>query len=246
MLDERSPVPLYYQLQEIIRERIESGQWGPGAQLPPEAELCKEFNLSRGTVRQALADLVREGKLNRRRGKGSFVSAAKISQDLRGLSGFSAYAREMLGSELGNRLISVKLEQSDQSLASKLEVEPGTEVTIVRKVKTAGDRPFFITTSYIPCKLCPGLEKDDHSTGSLVALIQSKYGYKMEKVKGWFEPVLTREYEASLLEVERGSPALLYERVRYTGEGKPFMMSKNVIRGDMCRLTFQIEDPSHA
>src|SRR5665647_2612042 len=104
MLDETSPVPLYYQLQEIIRSRIESGQWQPGQQLPPEAELCEEFSLSRGTVRQALADLVREGLLHRRRGKGSFVATPKISQDLMSFAtGFSAYAKQAIGTELANR-----------------------------------------------------------------------------------------------------------------------------------------------
>ena len=109
MLDERSPVPLYYQLQEIIRTRIEGGQWGPGQQLPPEADLCKEFNLSRGTVRQALADLVREGMLHRRRGKGSFVAAPKIQQDIQTLLGFSDYVKSVLGTDLGTRLISARL-----------------------------------------------------------------------------------------------------------------------------------------
>jgi GntR family transcriptional regulator len=243
MLDDRSPVPLYYQLQEIIRSRIESGQWGPGQQLPPEAELCAEFNLSRGTVRQALADLVREGMLYRRRGKGSFVATPKIPQDLMSVaSGFSEYARQAVGSELGSRLIEVGIIPANMSLANKFSIPEGSELIEVRKVKLAGEQPYFLATSYVPKALCPGLEREDHSSGSLFRLLQEKYGIRVTRVQGWFEPILVNEYEASLLEVDRGTPAMLYERIRYTAGNQAIMISKHVIRGDMCRLTFQVGD----
>ncbi len=243
MLDERSPVPLYYQLQEIIRTRIESGQWGPGRQLPPEAELCEEFNLSRGTVRQALADLVREGLLHRRRGKGSFVATPKIPQDIMRIgAGFSEYAREAIGTDLGSRLIQVNTIPATQSLAEKFGIPVGSEVVEIRKVKLAGDRPYFLATSFIPKAACPDLELEDHSDGSLFELIREKYGVHVVGVKGWFEPVLINDYESSVLEVEKGSPALLYERIRFTADDRPVMISKHVIRGDMCRITFQIKD----
>jgi GntR family transcriptional regulator len=240
MLNDRSPVPLYYQLQEIIRNRIESGQWGPGQQLPPEADLCTEFNLSRGTVRQALADLVREGMLHRRRGKGSFVASPKIQQDLQTLSGFTSYVKNVLGADLGNRLISVKTVPASDSAANTLGVAPGSDLLEVRKVKLVDGGPFFMATNLVPKAMFPGLEHEDHSKGSLIGLLRDKYGSGVKKARGWFEPVLVTEYEASLLGVERGSPAMLYERVRYAEDDRPLMLSKNVLRGDMCRITFQV------
>ncbi len=239
MLDERSPVPLYYQLQEIVRARIESGQWKPGQQLPPEAELCAEFALSRGTVRQALADLVREGLLHRRRGKGSFVAQPKIAQDLMSLAGFTAFANQMAGTELGTRLISVNIVPANRSLAERLELAEGTELVEIRKVKLAEDQPFFLGTTYLPRATFPGLEQLDHS-GSLFHLLQERYGLRVSKVKGWFEPVLINDYEASALGVDKGSPAMMFERIRYGIDSRPVMISKHIIRGDMCRLTFQI------
>jgi GntR family transcriptional regulator len=243
MLDERSPVPLYYQLQEIIRSRIESGEWPQGQQVPPEAELCKEFNVSRGTVRQALADLVREGLLHRRRGKGSFVARPKITQDLLSSAGFSAHAQEVLGSELGTRLISVQVVPAGRRLAEKLRIAEGSDVVQIRKVKLAEDQPFFMVTSHVPSSICPGLESEDHTHGSLIDLVRDRCGVRSETLKGWFEPVLIDEYEASVLEVEPGSPAMLLERIRYASDDRPLMASSHVIRGDMCRLTFQITHP---
>ncbi|MGE5618401.1 MAG: GntR family transcriptional regulator [Sphingomonadaceae bacterium] len=246
MLDERSPVPLYYQLQEIIRSRIESGQWGPGQQLPPEAELCEEFNLSRGTVRQALADLVREGLLHRRRGKGSFVATPKIPQDLlRVATGFSEYAKQVIGTELGSRLIEVTTIPANRSLARRFELAEGDELYEIRKVKLAHERPYFMSTSYVPKAVCPDLDKEDHSTGSLFQLLRQKYGIAVTKVEGWFEPILVNEYEASVLDLPKGAPAMLYERMRYTASNRPVMLNKHIIRGDMCRLTFQLSDSSN-
>ncbi len=243
MLDERSPVPLYYQLQEIIRTRIESGQWPAGQQLPPEADLCEEFNLSRGTVRQALAELVREGMLNRRRGKGSFVATPKISQNLmRAAWGFSEYANQVIGSELGSKLISAGIIPANRSLANKFGISVGSELFEIRKLKLADEQPYFLATSYIPKEVCPGLENEDHTVGSLVALLQEKYAIKVMRVEGWFEPILIDEYEASQLEMEKGLPAMLYERVRYAAGDQAVMISKHIIRGDMCRMTFQISD----
>lgn len=242
MLDETSPVPLYYQLQEIIRSRIESGQWQPGQQLPPEAELCEEFSLSRGTVRQALADLVREGLLHRRRGKGSFVATPKISQDLMSFAtGFSAYAKQAIGTELANRNISVNVVPANGSVSELLNIPAGSQVVEVRRVKLANERPYFLATSFLPMDLVPGLEKEDISAGSLFEFIRDRYGVQVTMVKGWFEPVLVNEYESSILNVEKGSPAMLYQRIRYSGEN-PVMVSKHIIRGDMCRLTFQVNN----
>lgn len=245
MLDDKSPVPLYYQLQEIIRGRIEKGEWQPGQQLPPEADLCQEFNLSRGTVRQALSDLVREGLLNRRRGKGSFVAAPKLSQDIVGIAAsFAEYAKKATGVELGNRLLGVRVMPATGSLASSLGLAEGTEVIEVSKVKLNGDRPYFVATSYLPRADYPGLENADHSTGSLYEYVRDNYHLRVARVEGWFEPVILNEHDASILGVDKGSPAMAYECIRYSAEGRPQTITKHIIRGDMCRLTFQVDNTS--
>ncbi|MHB0871250.1 MAG: GntR family transcriptional regulator [Chloroflexota bacterium] len=249
MIDERSPIPLYYQLREVVRARIEGGLWQPGEQLPPEVELCQEFNLSRGTVRQALADLVREGLLQRRRGKGSFVASPKIPQNISsgimGIAGsLACYARQVTGYPLGTRVISVGIVPAGRSLAEKLAIPEGSEVIEIRKVKLAQAHPYFLANNYLPRVEYPGLEQEDHSAGSIFELLQQKYRIRVTRVEGWFEPVLISEYEASELGVEKGSPAMLYERIRYTTGDRPFVLSRHVIRGDMCRITFQLGDSS--
>jgi GntR family transcriptional regulator len=85
LLDRGSAVPLYYQLQELLRQQIESGVWGPGDPLPSEPALCTRHALSRGCVRQALAILEADRAIVRRRGRGTFVAPTRLVSGVPGL-----------------------------------------------------------------------------------------------------------------------------------------------------------------
>jgi GntR family transcriptional regulator len=85
LLDRASAVPLYYQLQELLRQQIESGVWGPGDPLPSEPALCRLHSLSRGCVRQALSILEADRAIVRRRGQGTFVAPTRLSCGVQGL-----------------------------------------------------------------------------------------------------------------------------------------------------------------
>jgi GntR family transcriptional regulator len=80
VIDRSSPVPYYAQVKELIRRRIELGEWPVGDQLPVDADLCRMFEVSRTVVRQALRDLSDEGIVSRRKGKGTFVAEPKIGE----------------------------------------------------------------------------------------------------------------------------------------------------------------------
>lgn len=239
MLNELSPVPLYHQLHEIVRSRIESGQWPPGHPIPTEADLCEEFEVSRATVRQAMQSLVRDGLIRRRRGKGSFAARPRINHDLLTFSSFSAYARQQLGRELADRLLSLSVMPAGAALAETLQIDEGAPVIEIRKMKLAEGQPVFLATLYVPGSLCPGLENEDLSGGSVIELLQEKYRFRITRVKGSFDAVLVGQEEAELLEVEKGSPAILYHRVRFTGDGRPLMASEHLIRSDACQLSFE-------
>lgn len=240
MLDELSPVPLYHQLHEIVRSRIEAGQWSPGHRIPTETELCQEFDVSRATVRQAMQSLVRDGLIRRRRGKGSFAARPKISHDLLTFSSFSAYAKRQLGRELSDRLLSVFVMPAAKVLARSLEIGEGDPVVEIRKVKLAEGQPVFLATLYVPEGLCPGLEKENLAAGSVIELLQEKYRFRITRVKGSFGAVLVGEEEAKLLEVEKGSPAILYHRVRFVADGRPLMASDHLLRSDSFQLSFEV------
>lgn len=243
MLDQRSAIPLYCQLQEIIRSRIESGELKPGEQLSPLPELCRDFGLSQGTVRQSLSDLERQGLIIRRHGKGCYIAHPHPTspQDLSAASSFSTYYRTVLGSELGNRLVSVSVVPSNRSIAKKLEIPEQAEVVAIQKLKMDEGQPYFLVTSYLARSIFPGIEREDHTSGSLIDLLHGKYQVHITRVRGWLEPVLTSDFESQMLNVRKRSTAMLYDRLRYSGS-RPVVLSRHIIRGDKCRLTFQLDE----
>src|SRR5690606_36617714 len=88
-LDFNSPLPLYYQLKDIFIEKIANSEWLSGEMIPPEPDLIDMFKVSRTTVRQAVHALVNEGRLVKRRGKGTFVISPRIESELGQLLGFT-------------------------------------------------------------------------------------------------------------------------------------------------------------
>lgn len=245
MLDETSPVPLYHQLREVIKARLESGYWKVGEQLPIEADFCAEFQVSRATVRQAVQSLVREGLVQRRRGRGSFAMASRIHHDLLTFGSFAAYAERKIGCALANRILAVSVVQADANLADTLGTAEGADLVEVRKVKLADGQPIFLAADHVPLDVCPGLVSDDHSTGTLIDLLQDKYQFRVTRLRGSFEAVSVTDDEAGLLDLEAGSPALLYHRVRYTMGDRPLMASRHLVRTDMCELSFDSTAPSN-
>lgn len=123
-----SPVPLYAQIKNALRERILDGTYAPHAQMPTESELIEHFRVSRITVRQALGDLQKEGLIFKIHGKGTFVSKPKAFQDLAHLEGFGA-AMSRMGYETYNRLLSFRTVRPAAAVADRLALARGEEVT---------------------------------------------------------------------------------------------------------------------
>src|SRR6516225_11268955 len=119
-----SPLPRYYQLKEIMRERVQSNEWKPGEHIPSERELSETYGISRMTARQAITDLVNEGLFYREQGKGTFVSERKITQQLIHLTGFTEDIRAR-GQKPGTKVLSAQMFPADEITTEKLRIDPG-------------------------------------------------------------------------------------------------------------------------
>jgi GntR family transcriptional regulator len=240
MLDELSPVPLYHQLKDVVRSRIESGQWQVGQPIPTEAELCEEFDVSRATVTRAMQALVRDGFIRRRRGKGNYASRPRLSHDLLSFSSFSEYAKRQVGKELASRTLSVTVKPASMAMAEALEINECDPVVEIRRLRLAESQPVFLATLNVPEARCPGLLAQDLTGSSVIELIQERYHLRITRVKASFEAVSIGEEDARLLELEKGAPVLLFHRLRFTGDGRPLMASDHLIRSDLFHLSLDI------
>src|SRR5690606_3088473 len=136
MLDKNSPIPVYYQLEERLKESIEKKEWEEGQIIPSERVLSEQYGISRMTVRQAIQNLVRDGYLYREKGKGTFVAANKIEQPLQGLTSFTEDMRSR-GLKPGTRLLDFSVVAAEGELVRKLRVAEGESVIVIKRVRLA-------------------------------------------------------------------------------------------------------------
>ena len=150
-LDPEAEAPLYQQLEQRLLQLIASGALGGETPLPTEMELCEAFGLSRATVRRCFADLVKEGRVVRRRGQGTFVAREKASHS----GPFLNFSQRMAssGRTSSSRVVIFGQERAAGGVARRLRLEEGEPVYRICRVRLADGRPMTMDTSHVPCSL---------------------------------------------------------------------------------------------
>jgi GntR family transcriptional regulator len=219
-LSRSSTGTLYHQILTALRERIESGEIGVGERLPSEADLERDYGVSRTTARRALDELRRQGVVRREPGRGTFLAGPRLRSDLGRLYSFSEEI-ERRGHEPGARLIAREEVEADAEVAEKLGVEAGEGLLYVRRLRLADGRPVFVADSYLPIGRFPGLRDADYAAVSLSGLFFEKTGRRVERARQWLGAAAAPAEVAALLELEPGVPVLRLDRVAYVSNDLP-------------------------
>lgn len=239
-IDRSKPVPLYHQLKELLQDRIELGEWHPGSRIPTEKELAVEYGISQITVRQAMAKLSAEGLVERRQGRGTFACQASVSRDLLRLAGFSdGLARS--GVEVETKLLAAGKGAASAGVARRLGVAPGQPVIRIVRVRSREGIPMALQTSHLDYALCQPLLGHDLEKESLFRLLTEVCGLEFVRAEEVVSAVAVDDYEAGILSVASGSPALLVQRTTFDRKGRPVEFVKSVLRGDRCRFALTLE-----
>ena len=171
---------LYLQLYDILKKKIESGEWAINSQIPTEEDLCSMFSVSRATVRTAVLELVRHGYLKRQQGKGTFIFKNVVSEGLSMLTSF----RESLFEESLNfstSLLARTVMMPVDDLDARLDIPPDKHIIYIKRLRLTGNEPVLLQESYIPYHICPLLLEDDIENISLLELFEKKYGIRITK-----------------------------------------------------------------
>jgi GntR family transcriptional regulator len=230
---------LFSQLEEMIRDEVESGRWAPGQAIPSERELSRIHDLNRMTVRRALDRLVSAGLLYRVDGKGTFVSEPKVSFKALSLAGLREQALQM-GHSASSKLLSIEKVFSTEKIAGVLKIPSDAPAFLIERVAYADDVPLALNRSYIPCHICPTLLDDDLVNQSLYAILRSKYEIRMNRAVETLESALATNRESLLLGVQPGDPMLLLRITVFDGEDRPIEYVKVVFRGDRVQLSLNV------
>ncbi len=232
-------IPLYHQIKEIFLEKIVNGEWQPGEIIPNELELCEQYGVSRGPIRQALDQLVREGLLSRKQGKGTWVLPPKIESGLDKLYSFTTLI-EQKGLQHSARLIAFETVPAPAGVARKLNLAPGSPVLKIGRLRLADDEPLLLETIYVPEEICGGLSQEDLNLAPLYTILESRCKLPLVRAKQFFEPVVADEYEARMLVIPKGAPALLLQNITFTTGDRPVVLSKAIMRGDRVRYYVEL------
>lgn len=239
-LDRNNPKPLYQQFRDVIEEKINSGEWKSNDKIPSENQLSNQYGLSRMTVRSVLLDLVKEERLYRVQGKGTYVAEQKIEAQSLYYVGVREQLEKM-GYEVSTKIIECKTIASERNVAKYLNIEEGTPVFMIKRVRSIKDGPISIHISYIPQKYSEGLTPELLEKEQLCVLMNQNYGLQRKRVSETLESVAADEDEAVLLNVRKGHPLLLLKDKLFSEEDTPYEFTKVVFRGDKLKIRLNYE-----
>jgi GntR family transcriptional regulator len=236
-IERESPVPLYYQLKQLLAERITSNELQPGDIFPTEEQLQKTYQLSRTTVRQALKELEIEGLVSRHRGRGTFVSRPKIRN--RPESHFSltdALLRQ--GIQPSWRVLSSAWVPAAADIAGTFGLEASTPVFQLRRLRLTNDEPIGYHIAHAAPSLAAAIDKTQLDTGGSLRYLRGNDALKGSYADRRLEAIGASREVAELLDVDEGSPILLIRRQLVTSDGVVCEILQARYRGD--RLQYHI------
>ena len=239
-LQRDSAVPLYVQLEEILRAKIAAGEWQANQRVPSENELNQTYGLSRMTARGVLTTLVNDGVLFRVPGKGTFLAPVKISAISPAYRGVREQL-ESMGYETSTEVLSVRLERPSIKVREKLRLDAGQDVHAIHRLRSVQNEPISLHHSFVPAALAPGLDAYDAGTEQLCVILEKHYGLAMKQVEETLEASSASVEEAGRLAMRTGQPVLLLEDTISDGRGTAFEYSSIVFRGDKIRLHFDYQ-----
>ena len=227
-LDPQSIVPLYKQLKDLLLQEIKEGIYKANQKIPTELELSEKYQISRMTVRKALAELVEEGVLAKKQGKGTFVQEEKMTEDLSSPNSFTNLCKRN-GKVPGGKTLKCTLQEAKDRDRQQLKLENGEMVILVERVRTADDVPVMLEKLYFPGHL-KNILVEDLNNASLYQILLEKYG--LQSGNSVISVCEATPEEAAELKVKTGTPCLLMEEIVYDQYDKPFHRTKSVLRGD--------------
>jgi GntR family transcriptional regulator len=231
---EPGPVPLHHQVYLDLKAALDAGELRAGDRLPPERDLAARYGCSLITVRRALDELSREERVQRSRGRGTFVLGPRID---RNLTGALSFAEEMQrrGLDAETRLVESRAEPASQAVAAALELDAGAPTLYLERLRLAAGEPLLLEMVHLPADRFPGLLASDLEHNSLYDILTERYDTPVARARETLEPVVLPAREARLLGLPGGSLALLVAGVAFTPDGIPVEYGRTYVRGDRTR-----------
>ncbi len=247
-IDRASPVPFYFQLARALRGEIVSGRWRAGDRLVSEPAMCKHFDVSRSTVRQALQSLEAEGLIRREKGRGTFVADSRPgSWLLQSAGGFFHEEADRMGFTVTSKVIRAEIERLPKWATEALQLPPGSEGVTLERLRSIDGRVALYVVNHLPQALAETaltLEEDS----SLYGLLEDQAGIRVVGGRRSVEAIHAGKQLGQLLDVDSHAPIAFIESVSWGPDGEPFDCYRAWLRTDRLRIDIVVAsgdtDPS--
>lgn len=232
-LERSNPLPLYYQLKEVLKQQIRAGHLAPHTAIPSEPELVAQYHVSRATVRQALTELVHEGLLYRQHGRGTFVCEPRVQQNISELTSFSEDLRRR-GKRPGGLLLVSELVRGSQEVREQLRLMDEEQVVRLERLRTADDAPIAYEVDYLPHPRAASIYQraKEVGEGSLYALMHTEglHPYIAEQT---FRGDVASAREAELLRVVQQAVGIRLTSTSFDETGAPIEYTEAFYPGSL-------------
>lgn len=230
--------PLYYQVKQIIKEKIEDGEYKVGDTLLSEAKFEEIYNISRTTIRQAINELVNEGYLKRSRGKGTVVTFEKVNENLNKIISLSDEMK-MIGISFDTRYCKIELEKSNKVISENLMVNDGEDIYKLVRLRYVKNSPFVYTVTYLNKIQNLSLNSDEYKD-SLYRVLSEKYNIKISKGRETFESIAANENIGKCLDINIGTPVFKRTRIAYNQYNEIIEYTLCYYRSDKFKYTVEL------
>jgi GntR family transcriptional regulator len=238
MLRDRA-IPLYYQLETVLRNKILAGDFTPEAAMPSEDALAEEYRVSRITVRQALSSLEQDGLVLRRRGKGTFISPDARQVDLPRYTG-SIEELMLMGLRTATQVLDTAWIDPPEHIRERLQL--GHEKVLrIEKVRKLENRPFSYVLNFLPPAVGEKLPLALVKTKPMLMILEQDLGIRLSEADQAVKATLADAAIATLLELRVGDPLLNSERIVYDVKKRPVEYVSSLYRADQYAFTMKLK-----
>lgn len=238
VINKSSPEPIYVQVQNWIRHNISSGTWKANGKMPSESDLADELDISRGTLKQAIKQLVEEGVLVQIHGKGTFVvGGGQLESPVAERLVSTAEALLESEQEFTTELVGIELIEAGKEAGEFLKLEKDERIYALRRLRYLDDTPVVFMENYLPQRLFPELDRHDFTRETLFSIIEDQYKKKIQWGKRSFIAKGATSHISELLQIKKNTPIILLDQVLHSETDEPLEYSKVWIRSDKIKLT---------
>lgn len=231
--------PLHLQVKMAISAGLTDGTWKPGEKLPTESELSRSFGVSEGTVRQAVIALVKEGRLTRRSGKGTFATRPNFERSFARFFRFRGSAGDV-EPEYRVRVLNISLNATpDPSVREGLALSASAKVMAIHRTIEQDGVTVVHYVSYLPQRRFGDLTREELENVALYDVMQSRHGIYVVRVVETLRAHAAQAEDAAILGVKRGAPVIAIERLAYTYGEDVVEVRRAVGRSDV--FSYEIE-----